>query len=127
MDGYHPAGDFTGGVLNALAYLHEVEPGGGAHVLWPRSHLAVRRFLEARPEQLDGTPLCDESLALLRVCGDHPPMRLAVPLESGWRTVFEDADVGAPVEVAGHAGDVCAAPMAPLSLPLGSPHVCPQL
>jgi hypothetical protein len=33
-------------------------------------------------------------------------MQLAVPLENGWRTVFEDSRVRPPLEIAGHAGDV---------------------
>jgi hypothetical protein len=62
----------------------------------------MRRFLAEHPEQLDGSAIGNESLALLRVCGNPaPPMQLAVPLENGWRTVFEDSRVGPPLEIAG--------------------------
>ena len=72
-----------------------MQHGGGAFVIWPRSHKAVHRFFLANPEQIDGS-------YMLRDDWD------------GWGTLYTDEQWSAgldipeePMEVLGEAGAVC--------------------
>ena len=51
VDGYGPGGWSGGLTLQAVTYLDDVHHGGGAHLYWPRSHLAAHRFFLTHPEQ----------------------------------------------------------------------------
>ena len=72
-----------------------MQHGGGAFVIWPRSHKAVHRFFLANPEQIDGSFHGRDDW-------------------DGWGTLYTDKQWSAgldipeePMEVLGEAGDVC--------------------
>lgn len=57
VDGYgNPEVDWTGGLfLNAVTYVENVNPQGGAFTYWPGSHLPVHRFFNRHPNTIDGS------------------------------------------------------------------------
>lgn len=45
--------------VGCTLYLEDVEPGGGATFVWPRSHLAVHRYFKKHPEDIPtGGAIC---------------------------------------------------------------------
>jgi hypothetical protein len=54
IDAYGPGG-WSPFMLGATTYLYDVEPGGGAFVYWPKSHLTTHEYFLEYPEQIDGS------------------------------------------------------------------------
>ena len=54
IDAYGPGG-WSPFMMGATTYLYDVEPGGGAFVFWPKSHLTTHQYFLKYPEQVDGS------------------------------------------------------------------------
>ena len=55
IDGYPPPDGWAPFMLGFTTYLYDVEPGGGAFIYWPGSHLSTHAYFHKHPEQVDGS------------------------------------------------------------------------
>ena len=55
IDGYGPNGWSGGFMLGATTYMYDVQPGGGAFIYWPKSHLTTHTYFLDHPSHIDGS------------------------------------------------------------------------
>ena len=55
IDGYGPNGWSGGFMLGATTYMYDVQPGGGAFIYWPKSHLTTHTYFLEYPSHIDGS------------------------------------------------------------------------
>ncbi len=85
IDGYGPNGWSGGFMFGATTYMYDVQPGGGAFIYWPKSHLTTHTYFLDNPTHIDGSFRDFEGW--------------------GWE-IFSDRSPEPPREFLGKAGDV---------------------